>query len=48
MRNVKNFIGLIANVLEIKQRAQRGMTFLDLTFSFFIAAKKVNFEGGKM
>jgi len=26
--------------LEIKKRAQRDMTFLSLTFSFFIAAKK--------
>jgi len=29
--------------LEIKQRAQRGMTFLDLTIIFFIAPKNVNF-----
>jgi len=29
--------------LEIKQRAQRGMTFLDLTFTFFVAAKKLDF-----
>jgi len=39
---------LNANGLEIKQRAQRGMTFLDLTFIYFIAAKKLIFNGEKM
>jgi len=39
---------LNANRLEIKQRAQRGMTFLDLTFIYFIAAKKLTFNGNKM
>jgi len=29
--------------LEIKQRAQRGMTFLILTFIFIMAAEKQNF-----
>jgi len=38
---------LDANGLEIKQRAQRGMTFLDPTFIFFVAAKKLNFFGEK-
>jgi len=37
------FPGLNANRLEIKQRAQRGMTFLVLTFIFNMAAKKLNF-----
>jgi len=35
---------LNANGLEIKQRSQRGMTFLDLTLIFFI----VHFYGEKM
>jgi len=33
--------------LEIKQRAQRGMTFLILTYIFVMAAKKLNFYGEK-
>jgi len=39
----EKFPGLNANRLEIKQRAQRGMTFLVLTFIFNMAAKKLNF-----
>jgi len=39
---------LDANGLEIKQRAQQGMTFLDLTLIFFIASKKLTFYGEKM
>jgi len=39
---------LNANILEIKQRAQRGMTFLILTYTFIITAKKLNFFGEKM
>jgi len=39
---------LNANGLEIKQRAQRGVAFLDLTLIFFIAAKKLIFYGLKM
>jgi len=38
---------LNANGLEIKQRAQRGMTFLDLTLIFFTAAKKLIFYAKK-
>jgi len=38
----KKLPGLNANGLEIKQRAQRDMTFLDLAFIFFVAAKKLN------
>jgi len=33
--------------LEIKQRAQRGMTFLIPTYIFVMAAKKRNFYGEK-
>jgi len=33
--------------LEIKQRVQRGMTFLAPTYNFVIAAKKLNFFGEK-
>jgi len=33
--------------LEIKQRAQRGMAFLILTYIFVMAAKKLNFYGEK-
>jgi len=39
---------LNANGQEFKIRAQRGMTFLILTFIFFIAAKILKFKGGKM
>jgi len=35
---------LNANGLKIKQRAQRGITFLDLTIIFFVAAKNLNFR----
>jgi len=35
------------NRLEIKQRVQRGMTFLILTYIFFMAAKKLHFYGEK-
>jgi len=38
---------LNANRLEIKLQIQRGMTFLDLTLIFFIAAKKLIFYGEK-
>jgi len=34
---------LNVNGLEIKQRVQRGMPFLDLTIIFVIAAKTLNF-----
>jgi len=43
----QNFIGLNANGLEIKRRGLRGTTFLNLTFIFFIAAKKLIFYGKK-
>jgi len=45
---IKDFPGLSASGLEFKLRAQRGMTFLDLTLIFFVAAKKLNFYGKKM
>jgi len=48
MAKIKKFLGLSANRLEIKLRIQRGMTFLDLTLIFFIAAKKLIFYGEKM
>jgi len=38
---------LNANGLEIKQRVQRGMAFIDLTNIFVTAAKKLNFYGEK-
>jgi len=38
---------LNANRLENKQRAQRGMTLLILTSTFFMAAKKLNLYGEK-
>jgi len=38
---------LNANRLEIKQRAQRGMTCLNLTYIFVMAAKKPHFFGEK-
>jgi len=38
---------LNANLLEIKQRAQRGMTFLIRTYIFVLAVKKLNFYGEK-
>jgi len=34
--------------LEIKQRAQRDMTFLILAFTYILAAKKQNFYGEKI
>jgi len=37
-----------ANRLEIKQRVQRGMTFLILTYTFVMAAEKLNFFRKKM
>jgi len=43
----KKFPGLNVNRLEIKQRAQRDMTFLILTFIFILAAKKLSFYGKK-
>jgi len=39
---------LNANGLEIKQRVQRGMAFIDLTNIFVTAAKKLNFHREKM
>jgi len=39
---------LNANRLEIKQRVQRGMPFLILTYIFIFAAKKLNFFGEKI
>jgi len=47
MAENKKFSGYNANRLEIKQRAQRGMTFLILTYTFVMAAKKLNFFGEK-
>jgi len=44
----KDFAGLSASGLEFKLRAQRGMTFLDLTLIFFVAAKKLSFYAKKM
>jgi len=43
----KKFPGLNVNRLEIKQRAQRDMTFFILTFIFILAAKKLSFYGKK-
>jgi len=40
-----NYLGWSANRLEIKQRPQRDITFLILTFIFIMAAKKLNFYG---
>jgi len=39
----QNFLGLNSNLLEIKRRARRGMTFLIRTYIFVMAAKKRNF-----
>jgi len=47
MEKKKNFTGLNVNQLEIKQRAQRDMTFLILTFIFILAAKILSFYGKK-
>jgi len=39
---------LNANGLEIKQRVQQGMAFIDLTNIFVTAAKILNFYGKKI
>jgi len=47
MEKKKKFPGLNVNRLEIKQRAQRDMTFLILTFIYILAAQKLSFYGIK-